>query len=546
MLIDPLRLADGMTQWAVILLLVGVVGVPAAITYFLAGSLVGSIQALKASTEAIIAGDVNQPVDVDCQCEVGGLADSFRRMVSRLNANILRMNVLAYHDAVTGFTNRTVVQHALTKALDDAAEPMPLSVLFIDLDGFKAINDALGHNAGDELLRQVSLRIVEDGLQHTRDKVDYCTTAYGELCDRAPNNIVFSRFAGDEFIAVLPGVVEDAAVLAVCDRIQRALERPFVVGNEKAQVGASIGIARAPVDAATASEILINADMAMYAAKSQGRGQTAFFDRIMRGRLRERQQLEAELAQAIETDQFVVHYQPKYDTRSLAVTGYEALVRWQHPTRGLLLPGHFLELAEKNRVMCDLGGLVFQKVIAQIKSWGEAGQHLPVAINVSPSQFRNPMLCDRIRAMLERNAIDPRLVEIEITEQVAMGDYATAAPKLERLRDLGVNLVIDDFGIGYSNLNQLVNLPFDVLKIDKSLVDGIGGSGRSEIVIEALVNLARRMGHATVAEGIERPEQLAFLKRVGCEHVQGFLFSKPLAASDIRVSTRPALQERAA
>ncbi|WP_395822300.1 EAL domain-containing protein [Devosia sp.] len=510
---------------------------PAAVTYCLAGKLIGDIRALKVSADAIVAGDVDRPVEVDCKCEVGGLAESFRKMVGRLNSNILRMNVLAYRDSVTGFTNRTVVQHVLTKALEGNA-PMPLAVMFIDLDGFKAINDTLGHDAGDELLRQVSLRIVEEGLQRDRNAVDDCTTAYGELCDRPPEEIVFSRFAGDEFIVVLPGVTDEAQILKVCDRIQAALARPFNIGTDIAHVGASIGIARAPLDAQTASNILIDADMAMYAAKERGRGQAVFFDAEIRERLVERQRLELELRTAIEADQFVVHYQPKYDTKTLAVTGYEALVRWQHPRRGLMSPGQFLEIVEKNGQMCELGGLVMKKVVAQLKSWEKAGRKLPVAVNISPSQFRNPLLVERIKLLLETNRIDPSLFEIEITEQAAMGNYAEAAPKLERLREIGVRLAIDDFGMGYSNLTQLVNLPFDVLKIDKSLVDDIGVFPRSEVVIESLIHLAHRMGHTTVAEGIERQDQLDFLKSVGCDSVQGYLLSHPMAPEALSAEAR--------
>ena len=535
--LDPLHMFGGPLTLVAVLGLVCVIAGPAAVTYYLAGKLIGDIRALKVSADAIVAGDVDRPVEVDCKCEVGGLADSFRKMVGRLNSNILRMNVLAYHDSVTGFTNRTVVQHVLTKALEGNA-PMPLAVMFIDLDGFKAINDTLGHDAGDQLLRQVSLRIVEEGLQRDRNSVDDCTTAYGELCDRPPEEIVFSRFAGDEFIVVLPGVTDEAQILKVCDRIQAALARPFNIGTDLAHVGASIGIARAPLDAQTASNILIDADMAMYAAKERGRGQAVFFDAEIRERLVERQRLEVELRTAIEADQFVVHYQPKYDTKTLVVTGYEALVRWQHPRRGLLSPGQFLEIVEKNGQMCELGGLVMKKVVAQLKSWEKAGRKLPVAVNISPSQFRNPLLVERITMLLETNRIDPNLFEIEITEQAAMGNYAEAAPKLERLREIGVRLAIDDFGIGYSNLTQLVNLPFDVLKIDKSLVDDIGVFPRSEVVIESLIHLAHRMGHTTVAEGIERQDQLDFLKSVGCDSVQGYLLSHPMAAEALSAEAR--------
>lgn len=511
------------------------VAASATVTFVLAGQLTANIRALKASTDAIVAGDINTPVQVDCQCEVGGLADSFRKMANRLNSNILRMNVLAYHDGVTGYANRAVVEHVLAQALESAETPMPLALLFIDLDGFKTVNDTLGHSAGDELLRLVADRIVEEALGMTRDTLDSCTTAYGELCGRPPQHVVFSRFAGDEFVAILPGIVAVDAIEATCARVHQALSRPFQLQAGTVIVGASIGVARAPADSQSSAELLVDADMAMYAAKDQGRGRTVFFDLPLREMLVERSTLESELRHALEVDQFIVHFQPKFDTRTLALAGCEALVRWQHPTRGLISPGQFLDIAEQKNLMCNLGGLVFAKVVKQMKLWQAQGLSVPVAVNVSPSQFKNPELCNRIRTLLETNAIDPRLIEIEITEQAAMADSVAAGVKLNGLRALGVKLVIDDFGIGYSNLTQLVNMPFDVLKIDKSLVDDIGSSQRSEVVIESLVHLARCMGQVTVAEGVERREQLDFLRGAGCDLVQGFYLARPAPADQLQL-----------
>jgi predicted signal transduction protein with EAL and GGDEF domain len=501
-----------------------------ALTFVLAGKLVANIVALKASTDAVIAGDMDKPVEVDCECEVGGLADSFRRMVERLNSNILRMNVLAYHDAITGLSNRAVVEHVLARALDGSCAPTPVTVLFMDLDGFKRVNDTFGHGIGDELLRQVAHRVVTEAFQRTRETIDSCTTAYGELADRPPKDLVFGRFAGDEFIAIIPGLVDENTIRSLCDAVHLTLARPFAIGGAKINVGVSIGVARAPLDSSCSQQILVDADMAMYAAKERERGKTVFFHQALRDRLTDRNTLEAELRAAIDNDELVVHYQPKYDTKTLRPIGYEALVRWQHPRLGLLLPGRFLDTAEQKNMMCDIGAAVFVKVLAQMTAWQAQGHAFPVAINVSPSQFRNPELCERMRQMLAKAQVDPRLIEIEITEHVAMEDAVAAEQKLAALKAIGVKLVIDDFGIGYSNLTQLVNLPFDVLKIDRSLVNEIGVSTRSEVVIESLVLLAHRMGHLTVAEGVERTEQIEFLRKVGCDSLQGFLLSRPLPA----------------
>jgi two-component system CheB/CheR fusion protein len=525
----------GPSSLAGILIGTCVVAASSVMTFLLAGRLVANIVALKATTDAVIAGDMDRPVEVDCDCEVGGLADSFRRMVDRLNSNLLRMNVLAHHDAVTGYSNRAVVEHVLATSLDQDATPIPISVLFMDLDGFKVVNDTFGHSAGDELLRLVSDRIVTEAFGKTRESVDSCTTAYGELCRRPPRDLVFSRFAGDELIAIIPNVIDPKIIGRYCDGVHKALARPFEIGNARISVGVSIGVARAPLDSTCSNQILVDADMAMYAAKERGRGRTVFFDPALRERLTDRNTLESELRSAIDNDELVVHYQPKLDTRTMELIGYEALVRWQHPRLGLILPGRFLDTAERKNLMCEIGAVVFTKVIAQIKEWQAQGHVVPVAVNVSPSQFRNPELCDRMREMLRTARIDPRLIEIEITEHVAMEDSVAAGLKLESLRELGVKLVIDDFGIGYSNLTQLVNLPFDVLKVDRSLVKDIGVSVRSEFVIESLVLLAHRMGHATVAEGVERAEQVEFLRRVGCDSLQGFLLSRPMPADMLAV-----------
>ncbi len=402
------------------------------------------------------------------------------------------------------------------------------AVLFIDLDGFKTINDSFGHEVGDELLKLASRRIVEQGLGRTQETLDSCTTPFGELCARQPNDIVFGRFAGDEFVAILPGVEDTARLESVSDAILNALSAPFVVKGNQLSISASIGIARTPLDTSSVSEILIFADMAMYEAKQNGRARHAFFDAGLRAKVLERLELERELRHAIGSGQLVLHYQPKVDARTLEVVGAEALVRWQHPTRGLLPPSAFLEIAEKAGLICELGSAVFGLAFAQIKAWQPLGIAVPIAINVSPSQFANPELCQRIRLMLDQRGIDPAMVELEVTESVAMQDFAAAESKLRELQSLGIRMSMDDFGVGFSNLSQLVNLPFDTLKIDRSLVSDIGRSRKSEAVIRALLGIASEVGQQTVAEGIERHEEVEFLRRNGCTMLQGYLFARPL------------------
>ncbi len=506
----------------------------AAATFWMASRLTGSIASLQRSTEAIAAGDFDSPVDVDCACEVGGLAHSFRKMTSRLNANILRMNALAHVDAITGLPNRSVIDHLLRYAL--AAErqgQFRAAIVFIDLDGFKRINDTLGHDGGDQLLRLASRRILERGLQRTPETLDACMDPFGNPCDRLPEDIVFARFAGDEFVAVLPGLTDRAQLAAVGEAVIDALREPFRIKNQDVVVGASIGIAIAPDDTDSAAELLTFADLAMYSSKQAGKARCMFFDKKIRESLFERARVEADLRLALQRDELVLHYQPKVDTHTLAIGCVEALARWQHPQRGLLMPVDFIDVAEQSGLMTQLGNQVLTLAVAQCRTWLDQGVNRPVAVNVSPSQFVEPDFVPRLLALLERSGVPPQLLSIEITESIAMTDFDMNVQRLGTLRQAGVRVAIDDFGIGYSNLSQLARLPMDELKIDRSLIRDIGRSDKSEAIIRAILSMAHALGYRTIAEGIETPGQLAFLRMLGCSALQGYLFGRPMPASQL-------------
>ncbi len=509
------------------------VGVPTWITYSVAGRLTGSINALRHSTDAIVAGNFDRPIDIDCSCEVGGLQESYRRMVQRLNSNITRMNVLAYSDPLTGLSNRSVVVHMLEMALPKAGgSAWQGALFFIDLDGFKSVNDTMGHESGDELLRQVADRIVQQGLDRTLATLDNCSTAFGELCQRPPEDIVFARFAGDEFVAILPGQVDRTVLCNLAEKISAALLQPFSVAGHQVMMSASIGIAQAPVDTSTATELLSFADLAMYEAKQSGKGCYAFFDEKARNHMVEQTQLEAELRIALKTQQLCLFYQPKIHAQSLVIQGVEALVRWNHPRLGLIGPGQFIDLAERAGLICELGQCVMQMALTQAKRWFDEGTPYSIAVNVSPTQFRKLEFVDQLTSMIAASGVDPHLLELEITESVAMGDFVAASTKLSALRELGIRTSIDDFGVGHSNLTQLVNLPFDSLKIDMSLISEIGDSEKSEAVIIALIGIASALGHPTIAEGIETFSQYEFLRRYGCNSIQGYYFAKPMNVDD--------------
>jgi len=496
------------------------ISLPAAITYFAANKLTNTIRELNKSTDAIAAGDFDRPVDVDCACEVGSLADSFRAMVNRLNSNIVRINTLAYTDAVTGLPNRAVVSHVLDLAARmRGSADCKGALMFIDLDGFKRINDTLGHEGGDELLRQVSRRVIEKGFNLTRGQIENCTTAFGELRQTCPEKLVFARFAGDEFVAIMPGEFHRRVLEKYAADILKAVNEPFLVSDNELRIGASIGIARVTSDSDDPRQLLINADIAMYSAKESGKNQYRFFDESLKNIAVERSQIEADLRKAIEEDMLDMHYQPKLNAQTLQVTGVEALVRWKHPQKGAIPPARFVGIAEQCGLMPALGTNILRMVARQARAWQEVGVPMPIAVNVSAVQFERSGIANEILAILEQHAVDPLLIEIELTESMIMSDFATAKSRLEQLREAGAQISIDDFGTGYSNLYQLSHLPFNVLKIDKSLVDDIGKNSKSEAIVTAIVQMAHSLGHRVVAEGVETHEQYAFLRKARCDQV---------------------------
>lgn len=506
------------------------VGAPTAATFWAATKLTAQINTLRKSAEAVVAGDFDRPVEVDCACEVGGLAESFRKMVGRLNANIVRMNVLAYVDPVTGLPNRAVVQHMLKRMV--GAGPGG-AVMLIDLDGFKRVNDTHGHAAGDELLRQASLRVIREGLKREPDQLDACSNPFGELCDRPPEDIVFARFAGDEFVALIPGEQDEAVLKGTAEAILTTLRRPFDVHGQEVKIGASIGLARAPRDSDDAQEILTFADMAMYVAKDAGRGRLASFDPKVRGMALERAALEKDLREALDANALDLVFQPKIDARTLDCLGVEALARWTHPARGNVAPGVFIPIAEQCGLMHALGALVMRKAAAQARLWLDAGRRVDIAVNVSPAQFEAADFTQSTLETCSAAGVTPSVFEIEITESMAMADIAATTRRVEALRAQGMRISIDDFGIGYSNLSHLSRLPIDDIKIDRSLVIGIGVSDRRESILRALVEMAHALGDRVIAEGVETQAQFEFLRSIGCDCVQGYLFARPMSAGTL-------------
>lgn len=509
----------------------GLVGVA---TFWMASQLTGLLVALRRSTEAIAATGHEMPVDMAYGSELGGLGHSFRKVASRLNANLRRINALAHTDAVTGLPNRSVIEQVLARALvPTRAGEYQAAVLFIGLDGLRRVNDTLGHEAGDELLRQASLRILHQGLHRRPETIDSCLDAAGGLCDRLPADIMLAHFAGEEFVAILPGLNDRTALAVQAECIASALAEPFRLKSQDLRIGASVGIAMAPEDTRNTLDLLLFAAQAMRAAKRAGKLRCAFFDKQSHESVIARARMETELQRALVRHELELHYQPKVNMATRALHGVEALVRWRHPARGLLAPTEFIDAAEQGGLMAILGHQVLEMAVVQCRAWLDLGLPLVVAVNVSPSQFTDPRFVEKVLGALHAEYVPPELLMIEITESLAMTDFEGTARRLGELRAAGVKVAVDDFGIGYSNLSQLSHLPLDVLKIDRSLVQGIGRHSKSEAIICAILGMTRALGCRSIAEGIETVEQYEFLLDHGCDCGQGYLFAKPMPAEAV-------------
>jgi diguanylate cyclase (GGDEF)-like protein len=423
-----------------------------------------------------------------------------------------RIHHLAHHDPLTGLPNRNSFIERLETQMGAAADAAHgFALLFIDLDHFKRVNDSLGHLAGDTLLRTTATRIV--GTLRSTD--------------------VVSRFGGDEFMVLLPGLGAGGAPRKhaedVAAKLLRAIEVPLTAESRPISVTPSIGIAMFPEDGDTADELVKHADTAMYLAKSRGRANYQFFDRGLAGTAYAALVMEGELAHALERAEFELHFQPQVHARSGELVGIEALIRWNHPERGLLLPDEFIPVAERQRLMLPIGQWVLAEALACASRWRARGLlAVPVAVNLSTVQFQSAGFVDAVAQLLPRGADAGRLLELEITERMLMDNLPEVAQRLARLQAMGVRISVDDFGTGYSSLGHLKHLPIDKLKIDRSFVHDLPAHADSAAIAHAIVQMGRSLGLAVVAEGVETEAQRRFLADHGCDALQGLLVSPPL------------------
>ncbi|MBR0973446.1 MULTISPECIES: bifunctional diguanylate cyclase/phosphodiesterase [Bradyrhizobium] len=457
---------------------------------------------------------VNQPM------QGGGWVATFEDITEWLEAQA-KISHMARHDALTSLPNRVLFHEQLEQGLLRTRSGDQLAVLCLDLDHFKDINDSLGHPIGDALLKEVGRR-----LKATVGESD-----------------TVARLGGDEFAVVQIGRSEETAARSLAGRLVEVVSAPYEIDDHQIVIGVSIGISLAPQDGNNPDELLKNADLALYRAKADGRGTYRFFETGMDARAQARRLLEMDLRAALQRDEFEAYYQPIRDVASGRVVAFEALLRWNHPQRGLIAPISFIPLAEETGLIVQLGEFVLRGACADAATWPD---DVDVAVNLSPVQFKNPNLIASVTEALAASGLDARRLELEITESVLLQNSETTLTTLHELRAMGVRISLDDFGTGYSSLSYLRSFPFDKIKIDRSFVSELATREDSMAIIRAVTGLGRSLGIVTTAEGVENDAQLELLRREGCTQAQGYLFSKPRPASDVAIMlNRPRLRATA-
>jgi len=432
------------------------------------------------------------------------------RDVTTARALSERITHLAEHDPLTGLPNRLLLNDRLDQAIARSGRKEGLmAVLFLDLDGFKHINDSLGHPAGDLLLQSVAKRL--------------------EDCVRAPDTV--SRQGGDEFVVLLHDIKHAEYAAITARRMLHAVAQPHVINNRDLSVTASIGISVYPCDGLNAETLIKNADTAMYQAKESGRQIFRFFTSEMNVQAVERQSMESYLRGALDRHEFTLHYQPIIDLQLGSISGAEALLRWMHPTRGLVEPSEFIPVAEDCGLILSIGAWVLREACTQAKAWMEAGlAPITMSVNVSVNQFRSENFLENLSEILDETGLHPKYLNLEVTESVLMERANSGAPIFETLRDRGIQVSIDDFGMGYSSLSFLQRFPLDVLKIDQSFVRQISADPGNTSIVSAIISMSKSLKLRVIAEGVECAQDVAFLKEQNCDEAQGFYFSPPVPA----------------
>jgi diguanylate cyclase (GGDEF)-like protein len=497
----------------------------------LSTSITRPVQALVRATRALQAGELGFSIESKDRTELGELAGHFNAMSTALRDGYAalqgeieerkraeaRLLYDAFHDTLTGLPNRALFQDRLQHVIDSGRrhEEQRYAVLFLDLDRFKVVNDTLGHLVGDHLLVAIGERLGE--------------------CLRPGDTV--ARLGGDEFGILLERIADPSDATMVAERIQKDLSRAVEVDGNELFVSASIGIALRSDRYQRPEQVLRDADIAMYQAKTKGKARAEVFDAEMHGSVVDRLQLEADLRRALEHGhELVLHYQPVVALRTGKLIGIEALIRWSKPGRGVLEASEFVPLAEESGIMVPMGEWIFKSACAQLRTWHDRIPSLAgvtLSINVSGQQFGRPAFVEDVWKSVREAGVDPRFVAIEVTESVIMNHVEESAAKLARLRDMGIQIHVDDFGTGYSSLSYLHRFPITAVKIDRSFVAGLPGHVESEEVVKAIVSIAESLDFDVIAEGVETPEQVHKLEELRCRYAQGVVLAKPVPASEL-------------
>lgn len=418
---------------------------------------------------------------------------------------------MAHYDWLTGLANRTLINERLTAMLDEAKRNTEyMAVVFIDLDNFKSVNDTLGHDAGDDLLKSVSRSI--------------------ESCIEKGDMV--GRLGGDEFVVAISNFNSTMDVVKKVNKILEVINKPLNIGGMDFYITASAGIAIYPNHGDNVKTLLKNADTAMYEAKNSGKNTYQLYNNELNKRLSNRLNMENELRNAIKNEEFELFYQPQVDVGTGELVGVEALVRWMHPTKGIISPSEFIPFAEETGLILPIGEWILRKACIQNRIWQDMGyKPIRIAVNLSIKQFENENLVWTVNKILEETGLDPRWLELEITESIAVKCFDCAVRKINQLKGIGIYVSLDDFGTGYSSFNYLKQLPIDTLKIDKIFLDNLSPGSNEEFITRTIIDLARRLNLVVVAEGVETSKQLEFLKDHNCDRAQGYLFSRPISES---------------
>jgi diguanylate cyclase (GGDEF)-like protein/PAS domain S-box-containing protein len=468
-------------------------------------------------TNCVLVRRDGRELGVDCKVTlvrnehgtVTGRVVAFRD-VSVARATSLEMSHLAQHDPLTNLPNRVLFNDRLTQAISLAQrQGKQLAVVFIDLDHFKKINDSLGHDVGDKILQSVASRLLG--------------------CVRRSDTV--SRLGGDEFVVLLSQMEHAADAAFSARKILRAFTRPHIIDKRSLNVNVSIGLSTYPTDGRNAESLMNRADNAMYEAKQEGRNNYRFFRSEMHERIAERQSLESDLRYALGRNEFLLHYQPKYDLQNGKITGVETLIRWLHPRRGMISPADFVPIAEECGLILSIGQWVLLEACKQAREWNDSGLGVvPLAVNVSAAEFGAKDFLSGVRTALIATKVEPQNLELELTESVLMQDADTALVKMVALKDMGVQLAIDDFGTGYSSFTYLQRFPSDALKLDQSFVQQITSGSEDTTILSAMIDIGKSLRQRVIAEGVETKAQLDFLRLHECDEGQGYYFSRPVAA----------------